>query len=52
MSQVKYQLAASFTLVPSSGSLFDPEDGGDMFLQSVVFSTDYTELQPGRLYFS
>jgi hypothetical protein len=30
------------------GSVFDPEDEGDMFLRNVAFSTDYTALQPRR----
>jgi hypothetical protein len=33
--------------------LFDPEDGGDMFLRNVGrLSTDYTALSPRRQYFS
>jgi hypothetical protein len=31
------------------GSFFDPDDGGDMFLQNVdLLSTDYTALYPRR----
>jgi hypothetical protein len=31
------------------GLFFDPEDGGDMFLQNVYqLSTNYTALYPGR----
>jgi hypothetical protein len=33
--QVKNKLAACFMLVSSFDSFFDPEDGGDIFLQNV-----------------
>jgi hypothetical protein len=35
-------LPPAFTLVSCSAYFFDPEDGGDMFLESSL--TDYTEL--------
>jgi hypothetical protein len=37
-------------LLSASAYFFDPEDGGNMFLQNIMFSLNYTVLQPRRLY--
>jgi hypothetical protein len=48
----------SLTLSPVSacillGSLFDPEEGGDMFLRNIGLSHNYTAFEPRRpCYFS
>jgi hypothetical protein len=42
-------LPTAFTQVSCSAHLFDPEDGGDMFLRDISWhSTDYTALYPRR----
>jgi hypothetical protein len=45
----------SFCLLPDStgfllGFLFDHEDGGDIFLQNLMLSLRYTELQQRKAY--
>jgi hypothetical protein len=41
-------LPPAFTLI-SCSAIFDPEDGGDMFLRNVgSYSTDYKALYPRR----
>jgi hypothetical protein len=48
---------SKLSLLPASagfllGLLFDPEDGGNVLLRNMVFSPNYTELQPRRLLFN